>query len=180
MTGAELLIESLLNHNVRFIFGHPGDETSVFKALVTRKINFITTRHEQGAAFMADAYARVTGEIGVCYSTLGPGASNLATGIANAYLDRSPVLAISDQIETSELHKGAHQYIDLKKLFEPITKMSLNVEDTEMIPQLVDFAIETASQERPGPVHLTIPKDVLRRDVYLFGGFKKSSTKKTK
>lgn len=180
MTGAELLIESLLNHNIRHIFGHPGDETSFFKALTGKKISFITTRHEQGAAFMADAYARITGDVGVCYSTLGPGATNLATGVANAYLDRSPVIAISDQIETSELHKGAHQYIDLKKFFEPITKTSLIVEDTETIPQVIDFAIQNALQERPGPIHLTIPKDVLRRDVYLFGTSRRQLTRKTK
>lgn len=180
MIGAELLVKSLLSYNVKYIFGYPGDETAIFKALINKKITFITARHEQGAAFMADAYARMSGNIGVCYSTLGPGATNLVTGIANAYMDRSPVIAISDQVETSEVHRGAHQYIDLKKIFEPITKMSLNVEDTETIPQLMDFAVDTALQERPGPVHLTIPKDVLRRDVYLFSTRKKLTTRPAK
>ena len=180
MIGAELLIESLLKHNVKYIFGHPGDETSIFKAIALKKINFITTRHEQGAAFMADSYARISDSIGVCYSTLGPGATNLVTGIANAYMDRSPVIAISDQVESSELHKGAHQYLDLVKIFEPITKLSILAEDTERIPQLIDFAIETALQERPGPVHLTVPKDVLRNEVYLFGRNIDSKVKLTK
>ncbi|KKR50238.1 MAG: Acetolactate synthase [Candidatus Curtissbacteria bacterium GW2011_GWA1_40_16] len=173
MTGADLLVKTLLENNVEYIFGHPGDETAIFKSLFSKKIKFITTRHEQGAAFMADAYARTSGKFGVCYSTLGPGGTNLMTGIANAFLDRSPVIAFSDQVELSELHKGAHQYLDLTKIFEPITKFAVTVENAEMIPNILNDALQIALRERPGPVHITLPKDVLRSEVYQFPNSKK-------
>src|SRR4030095_16751647 len=128
MKAAELLVRCLENEGVDFIFGLPGEENiDVMDALLDSRIRFVTTRHEQGAAFMADVYGRLTGKAGVCLATLGPGASNLITGVADANMDRAPVVAIAGQGATTRLHKESHQILDLVHLFKPITKYSTQV-----------------------------------------------------
>ena len=125
MNTAELLVRCLENEGVRFVFGIPGEENlEIMKALHHSKIRFITTRHEQGAAFMADVYGRLTGKAGVCLSTLGPGATNLVTGVADANSDGAPLIAITGQVGTERMHLTSHQYLDLVGMFEPITKRS--------------------------------------------------------
>ncbi|MGB7414555.1 MAG: thiamine pyrophosphate-binding protein, partial [Thermosynechococcaceae cyanobacterium] len=119
MNTAELLVKCLENEGVEYIFGLPGEENlQVLEALRTSSIQFITTRHEQGAAFMADVYGRLTGRAGVCLSTLGPGATNLMTGVADANLDGAPLIAITGQVGTDRMHIESHQYLDLVAMFK--------------------------------------------------------------
>ena len=123
MKAAELLVRCLENEGVELIFGLPGEENiDVMDALLDSRIRFITTRHEQGAAFMADVYGRLTGKAGVCLSTLGPGATNLMTGVADANLDRAPLVALTGQVGLDRMHKESHQFVDVVSLFRPITK----------------------------------------------------------
>jgi acetolactate synthase-1/2/3 large subunit len=119
MNAAELFISCLENEGVEYIFGIPGEENlHVMDALRDSSIKFITVRHEQGAAFMADVYGRLTGRAGVCLATLGPGATNLITGFADANMDRAPIVAIAGQGSTERMHKESHQMLDLVNLFE--------------------------------------------------------------
>ena len=128
MTAAQLLVKCLENEGVEYIFGVPGEENiDVMDALLDSPIKFVTTRHEQGAAFMADVYGRLTGRAGVCLATLGPGATNLITGVADANMDRAPLVAIAGQGATTRLHKESHQILDLVSLFQPITKYSTQI-----------------------------------------------------
>ena len=121
MKAAELFIKCLENEEVEYIFGIPGEENlDLMDALLDSNIKFILTRHEQGAAFMADVYGRLTGQAGVCLATLGPGATNLVTGVADANMDRAPVVAIAGQAGTNRLHKESHQVLDLVNLFKPL------------------------------------------------------------
>jgi acetolactate synthase-1/2/3 large subunit len=123
MRCADLFIRCLENEGVEYIFGIPGEENlDVMDALLSSSIQFITVRHEQGAAFMADVYGRLTGHPGVCLATLGPGATNLITGVADANMDRAPIIAIAGQGSTHRLHKESHQILDLVSMFEPISK----------------------------------------------------------
>lgn len=120
---ADLLVECLQEEGVEYIFGIPGEENlAVMNAIDQSPIRFITTRHEQGAAFMADVYGRLTGKAGVCLATLGPGATNLVTGVADADGDGAPLVAITGQVGTERMHITGHQFLDLTKMFEPITK----------------------------------------------------------
>src|SRR5574344_1067121 len=114
MNTAEVLVHCLENEGVEYIFGIPGEENlAVMQALKTSKIRFITVRHEQGAAFMADVYGRLTGKAGVCLATLGPGATNLVTGVADANSDGAPLIALTGQVSTDRMHITGHQYLDL-------------------------------------------------------------------
>ena len=128
MKAAELFVKCLENEKVEYIFGIPGEENiDVMDALLDSPIKFVTTHHEQGAAFMADVYGRLTGRAGVCMATLGPGATNLITGVADANMDRAPVVAIAGQGATTRLHKESHQILDLVSMFQPITKYSTQI-----------------------------------------------------
>jgi len=128
MNTAELLVQCLENEGVEYIFGVPGEENlAVLQALKKSSIQFVTTRHEQGAAFMADVYGRLTGKAGVCLSTLGPGATNLMTGVADANLDRAPLVAITGQVGTDRMHIESHQYLDLVAMFSPVTKWNAQI-----------------------------------------------------
>ncbi len=134
MKAAELFVRCLENEGVEIIFGLPGEENiEILEALEHSKIRFITTRHEQAAAFMADVYGRLTGRAGVCLATLGPGATNLVTGVADANMDHAPLVAISGQSSTVRMHKESHQYLDLVNLFRPISKYSIQVVEPETI-----------------------------------------------
>src|SRR4029434_8538581 len=137
-TAAHLLVRCLENEDVKYIFGVPGEENiDVMDALLSSPVKFVTTHHEQGAAFMADVYGRLTGKAGVCMSTLGPGATNLITGVADANMDRAPVVAIAGQGATTRLHKESHQILDLVQLFQPITKYSTQIRERQIVPESV-------------------------------------------
>src|SRR6185369_1203287 len=145
-----------------FVFSVPGEETlDVLESLArSEKIRHITVRHEQGAAFMADVYGRLTGRASVAMSTLGPGATNLITGVADAFLDRAPMVAITGQASSDKLHKEAHQVVDIVRMIEPVTKWSTRVERVEAIPEIVRKAFRVAVLEKPGPTHIELPENV--------------------
>ncbi len=160
-TAAELFIRCLENEGIDKIFGIPGEENLyVMDALRDSKIKFITVRHEQAAAFMADVHGRLTGKAGVCLATLGPGATNLITGFADANMDRSPVVAIAGQGATTRMHKESHQILDLVSLFEPISKNSVEILEAEIIPELVRKAFKDAQAEKPGGVFISFPENI--------------------
>src|SRR5438477_11600955 len=130
MNAAQLFVKCLENENVEYIFGIPGGENiAIMDALLDSPIRFVATPHEQGAAFMADVYGRLTGSAGVCMATLGPGATNLLTGVADANMDRAPIVAMAGQGATTRLHKESHQILDLVNLFAPITKYSTQIRE---------------------------------------------------
>ena len=161
MKASELLVKCLEAEGVKYIFGIPGEETlDLLDALCDSAVTFIPTRHEQGAAFMANAWGRLTGSPGVCLSTLGPGATNLITGVADAFLDRSPMVAVTGQIEQLRIHKESHQYVDIVSIFKPITKWNARIEGASVIPEVVRKAFKLSSVEKPGPTHIELPEDV--------------------
>ena len=166
MKAAELLVRCLENEDVHYIFGIPGEENiDMMDVLLDSPIRFITTRHEQGAAFMADVYGRLTGRAGVCLSTLGPGATNLMTGVADANMDRAPLVAIAAQAATTRMHKESHQYLDLVTLFAPISQYSTRIMDPETIPEVVRKAFKQAIAEKPGVSFIAFPENVAGSDV---------------
>ncbi|MDZ7760545.1 MAG: biosynthetic-type acetolactate synthase large subunit [Desulfovermiculus sp.] len=164
LTGAEILLRSLIDQGIEHIFGYPGGANlPIFDALCdSKKLKHIIVRHEQGAAHMADAYSRVSGKLGVCLATSGPGATNLVTGIATAYLDSSPLLAITAQVERRLIGTDAFQEVDILGITLPITKHNLAVMSADDIASSVQKAAWIAQSGRPGPVLLDIPKDVLQ------------------
>jgi acetolactate synthase I/II/III large subunit len=158
---AELLVRCLENEGVEYVFGLPGEENlEVLQALKQSSIRFITTRHEQGAAFMADVYGRLTGKAGVCLSTLGPGATNLITGVADANLDRAPLVAITGQVGTDRMHIESHQYLDLVAMFNPVTKWNTQIVRPSNTPEIVRKAFKIAQTEKPGAVHIDLPENI--------------------
>ena len=162
--GAEVLIECILNEGINLISGVPGEQVlGVLNAIydVQYDLEFILMKDERNASFFADAHYRLTGRPGVCLSTLGPGATNLLTGLANAYLDRSAVIALTGQASTEEMVKESHQKIPVSKIFAPVTKWSFTVGRADLIPEAVRKAFKTSKSERPGPVHLELPSDVM-------------------
>ena len=166
MTAAELFVRCLENEDVDYVFGIPGEENiDMMDVLLDSTIRFITTRHEQGAAFMADVYGRLTGRAGVCLSTLGPGATNLVTGVADANMDRAPVVAIAGQAATTRMHKESHQHLDLVSLFAPISKYSTQIREPEIIPEVVRKAFKQALTEKPGVSFIDFPENVAGADV---------------
>jgi acetolactate synthase-1/2/3 large subunit len=166
-TAAELFVRCLENEGVQYVFGIPGEETLDLNDAIDRSetVSFVPVRHEQGAAFMADAYGRLTGRAGVCLGTLGPGATNLVTGLADAFLDRAPVVALTGQTDLSEMHKESHQYIDIVRMMKPVTKWNARVHDPEIIPEAVRKAFALAEREKPGATHLELPDDVMEAEV---------------
>lgn len=161
MNTAELLVRCLENEGVEYVFGLPGEENlQVLEALKGSSIQFITTRHEQGAAFMADVYGRLTGKAGVCLSTLGPGATNLMTGVADANLDRAPLVAITGQVGTDRMHIESHQYLDLVAMFSPVTKWNTQIVRPSNTPEIVRKAFKIAQTEKPGAVHIDLPENI--------------------
>lgn len=161
MKAAQLFVKCLENEGVEFIYGIPGEENlDIMDALLNSPIRFVTTRHEQGAAFMADVQGRLTGRAGVCLSTLGPGATNLVTGVADANMDRSPLVAIAGQAATNRLHKESHQVLDLVNLFQPITKFATQILNPEIIPEVVRKAFKLAQSDKPGAVFIDFPENL--------------------
>jgi len=161
MKASDLIVQCLENEGVRYVFGLPGEEImDILDSLLDSPITFIPTRHEQGAAFMADAYGRLTGRAGVCLSTLGPGATNLATGVADANLDRAPLVAITGQAGRDRVHKESHQHVDIVEHFRPLTKWNTHVETAAVIPEVIRKAFKLAESEKPGACHIEVPEDV--------------------
>ena len=167
MNAAELLVRCLENEGTRYVFGIPGEETLALNEALDRseKVQFVLTRHEQGAAFMADVYGRLSSFPGVCLATLGPGATNLLTGVADAQLDRAPLVAITGQAGLERAHKESHQYIDVVGMFRPITKWSTRVSVADSVPEIVRKAFRLARIEKPGATHIELPEDVASEDV---------------
>lgn len=160
-SGSKLIVESLENEGVEYVFGIPGEQTTpLMEQLRKSDIEFVATRHEQGAAFMADVYSRICGSVGVCLSTLGPGATNLVTGVGNANFDNSSVVALTSQRETKDKHKHTHQLVDTNTVFTAITKRTDTVRRAETIPEQVRKSFEIAKRERRGATHLELPLDV--------------------
>jgi len=158
---AELLVKCLENEGVEYLFGLPGEENlDILEALRDSPIQFITTRHEQGAAFMADVYGRLTGKAGVCLSTLGPGATNLMTGVADANLDGAPLVAITGQVGTDRMHIESHQYLDLVAMFAPVTKWNAQIVRPNNTAEIVRKSFKLAQSEKPGAVHIDIPENI--------------------
>jgi acetolactate synthase I/II/III large subunit len=166
MKTSDLLVKCLENEGVEWAFGIPGEETLDFMDALGRSgIHFVLARHEQAAAFMADAHGRLTGKAGLCVSTLGPGATNLLTGIADAYLDRAPLVAITGQAELGRIHKESHQYIDIVKNFATVTKWNTRIEIPDVVSEVVRKAFKVAETEKPGSVHLELSEDVAAQKV---------------
>ncbi len=160
-TTAEVLVDCLLSEGVDTVFGIPGEENlDLMFALKKSGIRFIATRHEQGAAFMADVYGRLTGKPGVCIATLGPGATNLVTGVADAFLDGAPLVAITGQVSSELMQFTSHQYLDLSAMFAPITKRSKVVMRPDTISEVCRLAFKYAASEKPGATHIDLPKNV--------------------
>jgi acetolactate synthase-1/2/3 large subunit len=164
MKASDLFVKCLEVEGVEYIFGLPGEETNdlMMSLLDSKKIKFILVRHEQAAAFMADVYGRITQKVGVCLSTLGPGATNLTTGVANANMDRSPILAITGQTDTHLLHKESHQNMDAVTMFKPITKWSWSIRNADSIPEIIRRACKISLEEKAGAVHLVLPHDIAK------------------
>ncbi len=166
MKAAELFIHCLENEGVKYIFGLPGEENmDLLDAMLDTEMRFITCRHEQGAAFMADVYGRLTGKAGVCLATLGPGATNLITGVADANMDHAPLVAIAGQASTSRLHKESHQVLDLEEIFRPITKYSSRLLTPNIIPEVVRKAFKLAQTEKSGASFIEFPENVAAMEV---------------
>ena len=164
MKASELFVNALKTKASSTSSAFPAKRTSTsWTRCSTSPIRFVTTRHEQGAAFMADVYGRLTGSAGVCLSTLGPGATNLITGVADANMDRAPVVAIAGQGATTRLHKESHQILDLVNMFEPITKYATQIREPEIVPEIVRKAFKVAQTEKPGACLHRLPREH-RRD----------------
>jgi len=165
LRAADLFVKCLEAEGVEFIYGIPGEENlDVMDALLDSSITFVTTRHEQGAAFMADVQGRLTGKAGVCLATLGPGATNLVTGVADANMDHAPLVAISGQAATNRLHKESHQVLDLVNLFQPITRYASQILNPEIIPEVVRKAFKVAQGAKPGAAFIDFPENIARID----------------
>ncbi|MBI3591967.1 MAG: acetolactate synthase large subunit [Nitrospirae bacterium] len=161
MNGADLLVQCLEQEGLKYVFGLPGEENlELLHALSSSGIKTVISRDERGAAFMANALGRLTGLPGVCFSTLGPGAANLVTGIADALLDFAPMLAVTAQASSLRAHKESHQYIDVLSMLKPITKWNSRIESTRTIPEVVRKAFKIAMLEKPGPAHIELSEDI--------------------
>jgi acetolactate synthase-1/2/3 large subunit len=166
MKAADLIVQCLENEQVRYVFGLPGEEIlDILDSFLDSRITFVPTRHEQGAAFMADAYGRLTGHPGVCLSTLGPGATNLATGVADANLDRAPLVAITGQAGRDRIHKESHQRVDIVEHLRPLTKWNTRIETAAVIPEVIRKAFKLAESEKPGACHIEVPEDIAREAI---------------
>src|SRR3954452_1405495 len=163
---SELFVECLEAEGVTYVFGIPGEETlDLNESLAKSSIEFVPVRHEQGVAYIADVYGRLSGEPGVCLGTLGPGAMNLVTSVADAFIDRAPLVALTGQGDLERMHKESHQYIDIGGVFEPITKWNARVNHARIIPEVVRKAFKVAKSQKPGPTHLELPEDVMESEI---------------
>ena len=166
MKASDLFVECLENEGIRYVFGVPGEENADFMMSLERseRIEFVLCRHEQGAAFMAEIHGRLTGEPAVCLGTLGPGAANLITGVADANMDRAPVLVLTGQGSSDRLHKESHQVMDVVGMFGPVTKWAHQIIRADNIPEVVRKAVRLAGTEKPGATHIELPEDIARHE----------------
>src|SRR3981081_532902 len=166
MNVAELVVACLENEGVRHVFALPGEETLALGLALedSPKITQVIVRHEQGAAFMADIAGRLTSYPGVCLATLGPGASNLLTGVADATLDGAPLVAITGQAGLERIHKRSHQYVDVLGMFAPVVKGGARIEVPDGAPEVIRTAFRMARLERPGATHVELPEDVAEKE----------------
>src|SRR5438034_8890603 len=163
---SDLFVECLEAEGVKHVFGIPGEETlDLNESLAESSIQFIPVRHEQGGAYMADVYGRLTGRAGVCLGTLGPGAMNLVTAVADAFLDRAPLVALTGQADLERMHKESHQYIDVIEVMRPITKWNARLSDAAIIPEVVRKAFKVAESAKPGATHIELPEAGMAADV---------------
>ena len=166
MKASDLMVKCLELEGIEYIFGVPGEENADFMISLedSEKIKFILTRHEQGAAFMAEVYGRLTGKPAGCLGTLGPGATNLITGVADSNMDRAPLLVLTGQGSSQRQHKESHQIMDVVHMFEPVTKWSTTILHQNNIPEIVRKAVRVAKTEKPGAVHIELPEDIAKLD----------------
>ena len=164
MKASDLMVKCLEAEGVEYIFGVPGEENADFMMSLqdSTKITFILTRHEQGAAFMAEIYGRLTGNPAGCLGTLGPGATNLITGVADSNMDRAPMLVLTGQGASTRLHKESHQVMDVVRMFEPVTKWATTILHPNNIPEVVRKAVRVARTEKPGAVLIELPEDIAK------------------
>ena len=164
MKASDLFVQCLEQEGVEYIFGVPGEENADFMISLekSKTIKFILCRHEQGAAFMAEAYGRLTGHVAGCLGTLGPGATNLTTGVADGNMDRAPMLVLTGQGASTRLHKESHQVMDVVAMYRPITKWAQQVHHPDNIPEIVRKAVRTAKVEKPGAALIELPEDVAK------------------
>jgi len=165
MKVSDLIVKCLEAEGVKYVFGLPGEENEdVLFSLEKSSIKFIPTRIEQGASFIADVYGRLTGKAGVCLSTLGPGATNLITGIADAQLDKAPLVAITGQGASDRTHKESHQNIDVVSMFKPITKWNISIQNPQIVTEVIRKAFKLAEMEKPGATHFELPEDIAKME----------------
>lgn len=165
MKVSDCLVACLEEEDVEYVFGVPGEENEdLLFSLDDSEVEFVPTRHEGGAAFIADVWGRVTGEAGVCLATLGPGATNLMTGVADANLDKAPLVAITGQGDLERLHQESHQMIDVVDMFESITKWNSAISDPSITSEVVRKAFKLAEAEKPGATHIELSEDVAKKD----------------
>lgn len=164
MKTSELFVACLEEEGIEYIFGIPGEENADFMMALEKSdsIKFILTRHEQGAAFMAEVYGRLTGKPAGCLGTLGPGATNLITGVADANMDRAPLLALTGQGASTRLHKESHQIMDVVAMFKPVTKWATTILHPDSVPEIVRKAVRLARSEKPGACHIELPEDIAK------------------
>lgn len=163
MKVSDLFVKCLEKEGVKYVFGLPGEENEdLLFSLQKSSIKFISTRHEQGAAFMADVWGRLTGKAGVCLATLGPGATNLITGLSDAHMDKSPVVAITGQGSSERLHKESHQAIDIVGMLKPITKWNISIHNPSITTEAIRKAFKLSQLEKPGVTHIELPEDVAK------------------
>jgi acetolactate synthase I/II/III large subunit len=159
---SDVFVECLEAEGVRYVFGIPGEETlDLNESLANSSIAFVPVRHEQGGAYMADMYGRLTRRAGVCLGTLGPGATNLITAVADAFLDRAPLVALTGQADLERMHKESHQYLDIVSMMRPVTKWNTRLNSAKVIPEAVRKAFKVAQAQKPGATHLELPEDVM-------------------
>ncbi|MDX1439471.1 MAG: thiamine pyrophosphate-binding protein, partial [Rubricoccaceae bacterium] len=166
MKASDLFVKCLEEEGIEYVFGVPGEENADFVMSLEKSdsIRFVLTRHEQGAAFMAEAYGRLTGNPACCLGTLGPGATNLITGVADSNMDRAPMLVLTGQGATTRLHKESHQIMDAVEMFTPVTKWATSVLHVDTIPEIVRKAVRVARTEKPGAVHIELPEDLAKQE----------------
>lgn len=166
MKASDLFIKCLEEEGLEYVFGVPGEENAdfVWSLKDSDKIKFVLTRHEQGGAFMADVYGRLTGKPAVCLGTLGPGATNLTTGVADANMDRAPCICITGQADSRRQHKESHQNMDVVGMFKPITKWSQAIIHQNNIPEVVRKAFKLSTTEKPGACHIELAEDIAALD----------------
>lgn len=166
MKASDLFVKCLEEEGIEYIFGVPGEENADFMMSLqnSETIKFILCRHEQGAAFMAEIYGRLTGNPAACLGTLGPGATNLITGVADANMDRAPMLVLTGQGSSDRLHKESHQVMNVVSMFEPVTKWAQTVHHADTIPEIIRKSIRLSRTEKPGATLIELPEDIAKKD----------------